>query len=358
MKSFFVGLILTLLYSGTLLAQITLHIDASCSFTGTLSEEQIYGFASDNEAKAALDRIMRYTGLPANFNIQAANVPNAAAAIYGSKRYILYSQYFMQRIKDQTRTDWSAVSILAHEIGHHLSGHTLDNIGSRPNKELEADKFSGFILYKMGATLEEARVAMENVATDEGSDTHPSKSGRLAAITNGWIEAQQLDKGGKAEPEKNIISKSGVRSDNKKDRDKSPLSPAEIAENAKLEVEDVRVEHNVYEGNVKGMKIHLRFTVYHMQGKECYVSAQFFHQSGQRLIDQNGKYFTTNGYVATREKFFTPSYDASTFKEMTLFLPSTELHLGDGKFRLKFHVGFFYEGYQIGLSDFVNFVAD
>ncbi|MFT6827522.1 MAG: hypothetical protein ACI9Z3_000805 [Roseivirga sp.] len=168
--------------------------DRTCGYVGEIEETDLYGFNSDSEAQSALKRIMRYTGLPANFQIMAANVPNAAAVIKGDTRYILYNQYFMEQIKDLTKTNWSSISILAHEIGHHLSGHTLDNIGSRPDKELESDGFSGFILYKMGASLDESRAVMNTIG-GEGSSTHPPKSARLSAITNGWISARDLDEG-------------------------------------------------------------------------------------------------------------------------------------------------------------------
>ena len=135
----FLLLLLSITFSSS--AQEKLNIDHSCSYTGELTEKDLYGFTSDTEAEDALTKIMKYTGLPSNFTIKAANVPNAAAVIQGDERFILYNQYFMLRVKDLTKTDWAALSILAHEIGHHLSGHTLDNIGSRPDKELEADKF-------------------------------------------------------------------------------------------------------------------------------------------------------------------------------------------------------------------------
>lgn len=167
--------------------------DGYCSYSGgESSNEDIYTFSSDDEANDAVERILRYTGLKKNFLIKAANVNNAEASIKGNTRYIVYNQEFMLRVKKVTNTDWSAISIMAHEIGHHLQGHTLLSGGSRPNIELEADKYSGFILQKMGATLEQAKVAMASIASEQGSDTHPGKQARFAAITNGWIEAKDL----------------------------------------------------------------------------------------------------------------------------------------------------------------------
>lgn len=127
-----------------------------------------------------------------NFLIRAANVPNAVATLMGPQRAILYNQQFMLQVKNATKTEWSAISVLAHEVGHHLQGHTLQSGGSRPPIELEADKFSGYVLYRMGASLDQAQAAMKIVANDQGTSTHPGKSARLAAITNGWLNAKEL----------------------------------------------------------------------------------------------------------------------------------------------------------------------
>jgi hypothetical protein len=163
-----------------------INFKVSCNYAGVENENRIVGFFADEEAENALKRIMKYTGLPANFTIRAANVSNACAVIDGSNRYILYSQEFMEK-----QDNWAKISILAHEIGHHLSGHTLEAGGSRPPIELEADKFSGFVLAKMGATADESLIAIKRYASDEYSLTHPSKSARIAAIMNGWKQANE-----------------------------------------------------------------------------------------------------------------------------------------------------------------------
>ena len=181
--------------------QTLLKVDAtkSCNFHGGLvPDKPVYGFASDREAENSVKRILSYSGLEPNFKITAANVPNAAAVLddSGETRLILYNQDFMERIKGSARTDWAAISILAHEIGHHLQGHTLKPGGSRPPSELEADKYSGFVVGMLGGTLDDAQAVMRMIASDEGSATHPAKDARLAAITNGWKQAQELFKDG------------------------------------------------------------------------------------------------------------------------------------------------------------------
>jgi len=157
---------------------------------------EVYGFRSDANAREAAERIMRHTGLPQNFTIMAANIKNAEARMDSQgRRLILYNQEFMLRILAGTGTDWSPVSILAHEIGHHLSGHTFTGKGSMRPFELEADKFSGFVLHNMGASIEEAKAAISLISSPLGSLTHPPKDARLAAIANGWLEAKDMKSG-------------------------------------------------------------------------------------------------------------------------------------------------------------------
>jgi hypothetical protein len=127
--------------------------------------------------------------LKVNFEVREANVPNAGAVFYNNKRYILYNPVFIKQIDRAAKTDWASISILAHEIGHHVLGHTFKAGGNSYQQELEADQFSGLVLKKMGATLEEAQVAMNMIASDRASATHPAKAYRLDAIAKGWNSA-------------------------------------------------------------------------------------------------------------------------------------------------------------------------
>ncbi|HST44205.1 MAG TPA: TPM domain-containing protein [Luteimonas sp.] len=154
------------------------------------------------DCRAMVDRIMGYTGLPANFLVTAGPVPNALAVILLDdakvpQRVIAFNPDFIDATRRLAAGDWAPVSIMAHEIGHHLSGHTITAGGSRPAIELEADKFSGYVLYKMGARLADATAAMDRIGSDVEQATHPAKARRVAAIGDGWTEAcRQAGAGG------------------------------------------------------------------------------------------------------------------------------------------------------------------
>jgi hypothetical protein len=146
-------------------------------------------------SEAALEivrQILSYTGLPQSFDVYSANIYNAAAAIVNGKRVILYDPQLITDMENVTGHHWPAVSILAHEIGHHLAGHTLAEEYSK-QFELEADYFSGFILNKMGATLSEAQSVMNLLRDHPNMTDHPPQAERLAAIENGWQEAARQE---------------------------------------------------------------------------------------------------------------------------------------------------------------------
>lgn len=169
----------------------------SCNYYGKkINETQIcntFGFRTKPEAIKAVEDIVSRSGLKQNFYImECPNIDNCFAAVRDSERLIVYDSNFMQRINNLAKTDWGAMSILAHEIGHHLQGHTLKQGGSDPVKELEADEFSGFVMYQLGATLKEAQMAIMKLTTEFDSGTHPPRSKRIAAIEKGYKNAARL----------------------------------------------------------------------------------------------------------------------------------------------------------------------
>ena len=133
-----------------------------------------------------LDQILAATGLQANFELREADVMNIEAVISHRKRYIYYNASYIDRLNKLAKNKWAAMTLLAHEVGHHLNGHTIRKKGSSPQLELEADEFAGFILHKLGATLEQSQEVMNFIAKAEASGTHPGRQSRMQAIEKGW----------------------------------------------------------------------------------------------------------------------------------------------------------------------------
>ena len=148
-------------------------------------------FASVYEAKEYVNTMLDSINWKQNFTLREQNgINNAYATIISNRRYIIYDNDFLENLDDYAGTRWASVSVLAHEMGHHYRNHVVDSRGSTPPKEIEADYFSGYVMEKLGATLQEAKAAMNRIASDRASSTHPAKADRLSAIERGWNYAR------------------------------------------------------------------------------------------------------------------------------------------------------------------------
>lgn len=191
---------LFLFFASGLMAQSGTRIGSHQSIGKWNPSSSRSSFSNVAESRSIAQEIIDIVGLKPNFEVREANVPNAAAVVYNSKRYVLYNPAFIRQLEQTTGTKWAGISVLAHEIGHHLNGHTITSTGSQPNLELESDEFSGFVLRKMGATLAQSQAAMKTLASVNASKTHPGQYDRLTAIANGWEKADAQIAGRKYQP--------------------------------------------------------------------------------------------------------------------------------------------------------------
>jgi hypothetical protein len=144
-------------------------------------------FSSVYEARDYISTMLDRINWKENFSIREQNgINNAYATILQGRRYIIYDNHFLENLDSYAGTKWASISVLAHEMGHHYRNHVVDSRGSTPPKEIEADYFSGYVMAKLGATLNEARAAMEQIAAPRASASHPGKADRLSAIEKGW----------------------------------------------------------------------------------------------------------------------------------------------------------------------------
>jgi len=175
------------------------HLEKPINMSAVLSKKPsvAMGFSSVSEARTIINDILNAVDIQQNFTVESTSqVDNAAAVIYQNTRYILYNPTFINQLDNTARDKWASISVVGHEIGHHLLGHTLDGRGSQIPKELEADEFSGLVLRRMGASLQQAQLAMKLIASPYASATHPGENDRLAAIAKGWNSTTaQTDRG-------------------------------------------------------------------------------------------------------------------------------------------------------------------
>jgi hypothetical protein len=140
-----------------------------------------------------LMEIMNVTGLHPNFELKRSKVMNIEASISHRKRLILYNPEYINWVAKSTKDRWGVIALFAHEIGHHLNGHTIRKHGSNHKVELEADEFAGFVMCRLGASLTQAQEVMNHIAQAQPSATHPSRLLRMRAIEKGWTQAKGVE---------------------------------------------------------------------------------------------------------------------------------------------------------------------
>ena len=140
---------------------------------------------------------MQKVGLPMNFQVNECNESKCRDNAYASMdrtgtRNITYDNAWFSKI-DSSKYKLGSLTILAHEIGHHLAAHTLslnyrnhleacsychprsskydpiickakyhaeylEYLKQRRSHELQADRFAGFIMAKFGSSYEDIAV--------------------------------------------------------------------------------------------------------------------------------------------------------------------------------------------------------
>src|SRR5688572_25510091 len=156
--SIFLSLVVTVTYSSPLKTGVVVT-----AIAGDMDDD-------DNDPKSIAEIIVQEVldaiGSKTAFIVRPATIPNAAAAVVNGQQYILYNPYFMSALTRATGSNrWVPVAVLAHEIGHHLIGHTKTHTASVPENELEADAFSGYVLRRMGAGLQDAQLAIRTISS-------------------------------------------------------------------------------------------------------------------------------------------------------------------------------------------------
>ncbi len=125
---------------------------------------------------------------------------------------------------------------------------------------------------------------------------------------------------------------------------------------ASAEIKDIWVEHDVWEEDSKGMRIHVSFDINNLEGVICRAVAYFYFESGKPIRDFNQRYCTTDGKVSSGIDL-EPRYVNTAFNDLCIFLPYDELHIRKpGKYDLKFYVSIWYENTELDRSRWESFI--
>ena len=141
------------------------------------------------------------------FDENGTKIP--AQAVSGSEvvngqaiKYLKYDEKWLEQLKsdDLESFNWVAVGVFAHELGHLILGHANERKGKltkaqKHKLELEADKYMGGVLARMGAFPDEAlsAYAFVNEEDDVETESHPKPSLRQDYVRAGYDLVRNSD---------------------------------------------------------------------------------------------------------------------------------------------------------------------
>jgi len=173
-------------------------------------------FMSESEVNSLVTEMLSLIGAKNRFVIVACpQLENCQATLFNGKPYILYNPDYLGRVKrlsfssgnlpQVSGKDWETLTVLAHELGHHINNHILNPLpdATQRDRELEADESAGFIIHLMGGSLAQTTQVFALVP-EKGTYTHPGRAQRIAAVQKGWNDAKQRNKKNEPIPIPNV----------------------------------------------------------------------------------------------------------------------------------------------------------
>jgi hypothetical protein len=154
-------------------------------------EEYVTRTAQQNDRSGVpqvVRRIRDRLSITPSFEILIAqNEHNAFATVAGGRKILVVDVDFLESVNRIAGTEWAAIQIISHEVGHHISGFLSD----RHKSELNADYWSGQTLQRLGAAESASTAAILTVGSEVDTPTHPNKYKRADVIRRGWIDANR-----------------------------------------------------------------------------------------------------------------------------------------------------------------------
>ena len=140
--------------------------------------------------QAVLREVLAITAadaLPADFVLEETKDNRGEATRKGERRIIRYNREVAEQLGHKENR-WIARMLLAHEVGHHVLGHAMQQLDpvQLAERELLADRYSGKAIARLGGTIDLLKGGF--LTYDEtGKGGYPQREDRLAAGRSGWL---------------------------------------------------------------------------------------------------------------------------------------------------------------------------
>jgi hypothetical protein len=171
----------------------TITFEAYSSYNNTTLSSPINVSSLPKKYDSTINYALGYLGLP-NIDIEVVTTNDFGAFSLINRqtlrRFFVYNPAFFDSVYQVTQTNYAILSICFHELAHQFYRHPLKPSYASHLYEKQADRYSGFAMAMIGATLKQSLIAMQKFGNDSISPTHPDIASRLYQIEKGFIDAR------------------------------------------------------------------------------------------------------------------------------------------------------------------------
>lgn len=155
---------------------------------GTRIIARVAGANDASGVPQVIDRIEKALNVETGIRVLVATSRqgNAFATLSAGRRLIVVDLDFLDRVNAKGESDWAAIQVIAHEVGHFVAGFS----SNRHVNETNADYWSGLILQRLGASRTASSSALRAFGSESASSSHPSERVRIAALEKGWDDGR------------------------------------------------------------------------------------------------------------------------------------------------------------------------
>jgi hypothetical protein len=149
---------------------------------------------ADIDTQMTVGSLLKEAGIKSAIPAYTGPVKGIEAALMDKRPTIVYDVEYVRSLSAKAKNNWTVISVMAHAIGHFATeGYDEDIDPAKQTdryfaRELRADQFSGQLLKKLGASLDDSLAAVN--AMDGVQAPYPTLAKRIEAITQGYTDQQ------------------------------------------------------------------------------------------------------------------------------------------------------------------------
>jgi hypothetical protein len=124
-----------------------------------------------------------------------------------------------------------------------------------------------------------------------------------------------------------------------------------LANSPNASISRIWVDYNKYENGKLGMIVHIDCIVNNLQNNEGSFNCYFYNDNESKLYG-SAPYTASDGHIATSKAISIP-YKGTSFTDLTLFMPHSELEVRSGSYKLQASITV--NGITYAQSEFIGF---